>query len=82
MSRFHTYKLLYFDLFPIFVPTTLLVGFFSNLTNYNSNKQLTQIESFSKTIGYTSIVVLTGITYPISYPLMGCYFLYKNKNDF
>jgi hypothetical protein len=38
------------------------------------------METFSKTIGYTSLVIITGVTYPISYPLLGGYYLYKLKN--
>jgi hypothetical protein len=28
-------------------------------------------------VGYTSIGIITGICYPITYPLFGCYVLYK-----
>lgn len=32
---------------------------------------------FSNLIGYTGIGILTGITYPASYPFFACYVLYK-----
>ena len=37
------------------------------------------MDKYSNIIGYTSIGIMTGITYPVSYPLFGCYVLYKNR---
>jgi hypothetical protein len=35
-------------------------------------------DTYSNIIGYTSLGIITGVTYPISYPLFGSYLLYKN----
>ena len=80
MSRFRLFKEAYFELLPVFLSSTAVIGFFSNLTTNDSNKYVSSMENFSKTIGYTSLVIITGVTYPISYPLLGGYYLYKLKN--
>jgi hypothetical protein len=52
------------------------MGFFSGLIackTHNPNDFFTQM------IGYTSIGMITGISYPISFPLIGIYVLYKNN---
>ena len=83
MSRFNSFKTLYFEFLPIVFPSTIIIGLFSNLSSgsgaFDVNKNVNSSEIFLKSIGYTSIVITTGLTYPISYPLLGCYFLYKNK---
>jgi hypothetical protein len=35
------------------------------------------MESYANLIGYTTLGFITGVTYPISYPLFGSYVLYK-----
>ena len=42
---------------------------------------ITSFERYSNMIGYTSIGILTGITYPISYPLFGLYVIYRNNKS-
>lgn len=80
MSRYHRFKEIYFELLPVFFSSTTVIGIFSNLTINESNTYTSTMELFSKTIGYTSLVIVTGITYPVSYPLLGGYYLYKINN--
>ena len=77
MSLLKYYKHIYLELLPIFVPATTLVGFISGLSGLHEPK--TQLNSFSSTIGFTSLGILTGITFPISYPLLGLYVIFKNN---
>jgi hypothetical protein len=47
-------------------------GMYINIANHT-----TPIEMFTNWIGYTSIGLLTGITYPVSFPLLAGYVIYK-----
>ena len=77
-SRFHKYRQLYGELLYVCLPSTttlgFTIGFFSNLKNRESKP----LDDFANIIGYTSLGFMTGITYPISYPLLGFYVLHKN----
>ena len=78
-NNFHKIKSDYFDLLPFFLIHTTFVGFYQGLDRRSNNKlHSTPIENFSSTIGYTSIGILTGISYPISYPLLASYILYRD----
>ena len=81
MSRFAKYKYIYIELLPIFGTPTLIMGFISNLYTQDHTQYNTPIDSFLKTIGYTSIVLATAVSYPISYPLLGLYYLYNKHNN-
>jgi len=74
-------KFIYVELLPIFVPTTMILGFFSKISSYDSHKGQTSRESFFETIGYATLVIVTGVAFPISYPLLGGYYLLKNNNQ-
>jgi len=71
-----TLKALYLDFFPIIVTTTTGIGFTAGLLYCNKCKLN---DFFTQLVGYTSIGFITGITYPISCPLIGAYVLYKNR---
>jgi len=48
---------------------------------FSKNKMIPEPTSFNKysnVIGYTSLGIMTGLSYPISYPAFGAYVLYKN----
>ncbi len=45
----------------------------------NKKKTDNSLDTYSTLIGYTGVGIITGITYPISYPLCGSYVLYKNS---
>ena len=69
---------LYKNYLPImtFVPT--LMGFYSGLYTglHESDKSLFSV--YSNWLGFTGVGLLTGLTYPVSIPLITGYFLYKN----
>jgi hypothetical protein len=70
------YRDIYLDLLPVFVVSTSTLGFFSGLIackTHNPNDVFTQI------VGYTSIGIITGFSFPVSFPMLGLYVLYKNN---
>jgi hypothetical protein len=76
--RLQNYKQLYTTLLPLMTMYSTVLGID---TGFNKTKRDTDgsfINSYSNLIGYTTIGIVTGITYPISFPLFGCYVLYKN----
>ncbi len=44
----------------------------------NKKKTDNSLHTYSTLIGYTGLGIITGITYPISFPLCSSYVLYKN----
>jgi hypothetical protein len=42
-------------------------------------KRENSMDSYANIIGYTSLGILTGLTYPVSYPLFGLYVLYRGQ---
>jgi hypothetical protein len=44
----------------------------------NKKKTENSLHTYSTLIGYTGLGIITGITYPISFPLCSSYVLYKN----
>ena len=75
-SRFSYYKHIYIELLPIFVPTTTFIGFIGGLVY--QQPAVKPLDYFINTIGHTTIGIITGLTYPISYPLIGAYVLCKH----
>ena len=78
MKFSHFTKNIYIDLLPIFVAYSTLLGFMAGLSS-KSGGDKTPFDSFANTIGFTSIGVITGVMFPISYPLLAGYVLYKNS---
>ena len=76
MSVFNKYKNAYFDFLPFFIVSTTGMGFISGLISTTTCKPN---DFFCQIVGYTSIGIITGLSYPISCPLLGCYVLYKNN---
>jgi hypothetical protein len=37
-----------------------------------------EITTYSNLIGYTTVGMITGVTYPVSFPLLAYYAFYKN----
>lgn len=72
-------KNIYIELLPVFVPYSTLLGFISGLTYSDGSGRAKPIDFFTNAIGYTSIGLITGIAFPISYPLLAGYVLYKNS---
>ena len=69
-----SYKQIYMNCLYPFVAYSSCLGFLNGTTENNSFKNN---NFFINMIGYTSIGIITGICYPITYPLFGCYVLYK-----
>ena len=74
---FRNFKEIYFGLLPIVLIPTSVFGIFNGMRFGFEKKE--PFASFCETIGYTSIGMITGITYPISFPLLAVYVLIKEK---
>jgi hypothetical protein len=73
----HKIQELYFALLPIvFIPTGA-IGIANGMRFGLDNKD--PFTSFCGTIGFTSIGMITGITYPISFPLLAGYVLLQKQ---
>lgn len=70
------YLQLYNNWLPFFFTASSVVGVFTGLITA-LNGELKEV--FPNIIGYASIGVITGITYPVSIPLFGGYVLYKGR---
>ena len=79
--RFQIYAELYFKALPVMFLYPTVVGINTGINANNQTGDAKPFAQFSTLIGYTSIGILTGITYPISYPLFGGYVLYKNTKS-
>jgi hypothetical protein len=77
----HHIKELYFRCLPIFfIPSSSLGianGLVIGLEGVERKKD--RFASFCDTIGYTSIGMITGITYPVSFPLLAGYILLQKR---
>jgi hypothetical protein len=78
-SRLQQFKSIYIELLPIFVPSTTLFGFMIGLSANMSPRETRPTDSFMNVVGYTSIGIITGVFFPITYPFIGGYVLYKNR---
>lgn len=81
-SLFHNCKKVYLNSIPMMVAFSGTTGLLTGFGNYKydiDNKKTT-INFYTYMIGYISIGILTGVIYPISFPLC-TYHLYKEKKD-
>ena len=79
-----SFKEIYYDYLPLYFSCTTLLGSLlasgSIMTRLcTSSGGVHTIDCFLAMIGYSGVGMIIGITYPISYPLIGCYVLYKQK---
>ena len=73
-KNYNEYVWLYNNWLPFFVTTSASVGFFSGLamaTHYQTK------DIFPIIMGYSTLGLITGMTYPFSFPLLSGYVLYK-----
>jgi hypothetical protein len=70
------YKQLYFSLLPIPLTISSIFGIINGI-NYGFDNKCNSFDKFSGMVGLTSIGMITGITYPISFPILAGYILYK-----
>ena len=75
IQRLTKYKGLYITVLPIPFLFSTFMSIDISINKRKSDENF--INSYSKLIGYTSIGIITGLTYPVSYPLLACYVLYK-----
>ena len=67
---------LYNDWLPVFFTASTAVGVLCGLI---TSVTIDNRSIFPNMIGYASIGVITGITYPVSFPLFGGLLIYKNR---
>ena len=77
--RFQKYRELYITMLPLMTIYPTIVGIDAGFTVNKLNPSDNFINPYSNIIGYTSIGIITGLTYPISYPLFASYVIYKNS---
>ena len=73
----HTYTDLYFKLVPLMIFGSTISGIHTGIKAIEGKPTKYPFNNYSALIGYTSIGIITGITYPISFPFFGGYVLYK-----
>jgi hypothetical protein len=69
---------LYSKTMPIITLYSTFLGIGIGIDLNHARKNDKSIERYSTLVGYTGLGMITGLTYPISYPLCGCYVLYKH----
>lgn len=70
------YKELYFAILPLPLVTSSIFGIISGI-DYGLENKCNNFQKFSGMVGLTSIGMITGITYPISFPIFAGYMLFK-----
>jgi hypothetical protein len=84
--NFSHFRKIYLDSIPLIVKFTssagLFTGVYANILINNNKKEnspyINEITTYSNLIGYTTVGMVTGVTYPISFPLLAYYAFYKN----
>ena len=71
---FNLCKNIYCACLPTIIIPSVTLGLFTGMTI----KTTREIEFFINTIGFTTIGMITGLTFPISFPLFGGYALYTH----
>ena len=66
----------YKQLLPIMAIPSSAIGF---VTGIHSTTKSSSMEMFSNWVGYTSIGIMVGIAYPVSFPMLAGYVVYKNR---
>jgi hypothetical protein len=74
----NVYRQLYIKALPIISIYSTVVGIDTGINVSRINPKDSGFKTYSTIIGYTGLGILTGITYPISYPLLGLMF-YTSK---
>jgi len=78
----HHIKELYFGCLPIFFIPSSIFGIANGLAiglEEGVDRKKDRFASFCDTIGYTSIGMITGLTYPVSFPLLAGYILLQKR---
>jgi hypothetical protein len=72
-------KTLYLSALPFISIYSTYIGISTGMSINRELSYKKPFDEYSNIIGYTSLGMITGLTYPISYPAFGCYVLYKTK---
>ncbi len=73
------FKTLYMSTLPFISLYSTYIGIDTGMSINKRIPNANPFDTYSNIIGYTSLGIITGLTYPISYPAFGCYVLYKTK---
>ncbi len=68
----------YTQILPMMLLPSTFVGFITGMCETIKSREISPIDMFSNWIGYTSIGIMTGISYPVSFPMLAGYVIYKN----
>jgi hypothetical protein len=71
------FKQLYFTALPLFSIYSTTLGIHTGINLNTRKKENIPFDYYANIIGYTGLGIITGITYPISYPLLTGYIFYK-----
>ena len=77
MSQFSNLIKLYTHTMPILTLYSTLLSIDLGFSKNRMIPETTTFDKYSNIIGYTSLGIMTGLTYPISYPAFGLYVLNK-----
>jgi hypothetical protein len=76
------YKQLYFAVLPFPMIISSAFGVACGMEHgFNNNKNKNQLHSFSGMVGYTSLGMITGLLYPISFPMLAGYTLLQREKQ-
>ena len=70
-----SFRQLYMTILPLPAIFSTLIGIDIGLTANRLIPVKNSTDSYANVIGYTSLGIITGLTYPVSYPLFGLYVL-------
>jgi hypothetical protein len=68
---------LYTTILPLPVIFSTVIGIDIGLTVNRQIPVRNSMDSYANVIGFTGLGILTGLTYPVSYPLLASYVLYR-----
>jgi len=76
--HYHGLKQTYYDYLPVFFTGTTMLGLsIGTLSVLNLGyRPVYPLFIYMTIVGYTGIGMVTGLTYPVSYPLMGGFIVY------
>lgn len=77
MNR-HLCKELYCMVLPVMLMPSTILGMIIGISANHTLGTKKPFDMFINTIGYTSIGMITGFTFPISIPLIGGYIVYRD----
>lgn len=71
---------IYFNGLPIATVSSIMIGYSVGLTHTNSSVQ--PHERFFNIIGMTTLALFTGVSYPISFPILFMRYVYIHVNPY